>query len=199
MPKYKFNLIDCLIDRAHKICSNRENFLREVEKLKKYFFQNGFPFRTIETQFSKRLESLSKPQENIQTACKKTIFAVLPYISKSSNKALNSDISEICKRFYPQLDVKIIFKNKFSVSSFFNFKDKVPTLVQSDLVYEYSCGQCDARYIGETSRHLKTRLAEHKGLSNRTGKPLLNPPHSSIRDHALSTGHDISSDNFKVI
>ena len=71
--------------------------------------------------------------------------------------------------------------------------------MQSDLVYEYSCGQCDAKYIGETSRHLKTRVAEHKGLSNRTGNPLLNPPHSSIRDHALSSGHDILSDNFKIV
>ena len=165
MPKYKFNLIDCLLDRAYKICSNRENFQTEIERLRNYFFQNGFPFKTIEAQFSKKLESLSKPHETIQTACKKTIYAVLPYISKSSNKSLSSDISEICKRFYPQLDVKIIFKNKFSVSSFFNIKDQVPALVQSDLVYEYSCGQCDAKYIGETSRHLKTRLAEHKGLS----------------------------------
>ena len=135
----------------------------------------------------------------METVPRKTIFAVFPYISKSSNKLLSSDISEICKRFYPQLDVKIIFKNSFSVSSFFNYKDKVLPLVQSSLVYKYSCGQCDATYIGETSRHLKTRLAEHRGLSNRTGKPLLNAPHSSILDHALYSGHDICTDNLKII
>ena len=135
----------------------------------------------------------------MQAAPKKTIYAVFPYISKNSNKSLNSEISVLCKRFYPQLNVKIIFKNQFSVSSFFNFKDKVSTLVQSNLVYQYSCGQCDATYIGETSRHLKTRIAEHKGLSNRTGNPLLNPPHSSIRDHALNSGHEIPTDNFKII
>ena len=97
------------------------------------------------------------------------------------------------------LCAKIIFRNKFSVGSFFRTKDSIPSLVQSNLVYSYRCGQCDSTYYGETSRHLKTRIAEHKGLSNRTGKPITNPSHSSIRDHSLETGHELNSQNFKII
>ena len=54
-------------------------------------------------------------------------------------------------------------------------------------------------YIGETSRHLSTRIAEHRGLSSRTGMPVSKPLNSSIRDHAMSSNHDISSSNFSVI
>ena len=103
------------------------------------------------------------------------------------------------KRFYPQLDLKLIFKNSFSVGSFFRFKDRLPPSVLSNVVYKYSCAQCNAACIGETTRHLKTSIAEHRGLSNRTGLPISNPPNSTIRDHALKFNHTIDFSNFKII
>ena len=93
----------------------------------------------------------------------------------------------------------MIFKNDFTVGGFFNFKDRVPVTLQSNVVYSYTCEQCSAQYYGETTRHLKTRVAEHRGLSARTGNPLSNPSFSSIRDHALSTGHDIETSNFNIL
>ena len=72
-------------------------------------------------------------------------------------------------------------------------------MLRSNLVYKFSCGQCDATYYGETTRHLKTRIAEHKGLSPRTNLPLCNPNHSSIRDHALETNHGIDNCNFQIV
>ena len=53
----------------------------------------------------------------------------------------------------------------------------------SSLVYKYVCPRCELR--GSTSRNLLTRVAEHAGVSYRTGVPLSNPPHSSTRDHNL--------------
>ena len=63
----------------------------------------------------------------------------------------------------------------------------------------YCCAKCASEYYGSTVRSLHTRICEHKGLSPRTGRPLLRPPQSSIRDHALSCNSDISFDNFKII
>ena len=53
-------------------------------------------------------------------------------------------------------------------------------------------------YIGETSRHPLTRIADHKGISIRTGQPYTNPSNSSIRYHALEAGHDINIDSFNI-
>ena len=46
---------------------------------------------------------------------------------------------------------------------------------------------------------LEHALLRIRGPSHRTGIPLTSPPHSSIRDHAFLTGHDINTDDFKVI
>ena len=199
MSKYKFNLIHCLVDRAYKICSSNSSFWSEIEKLKSFFSKNGYPSHTIDKCITSKINTISKSQPIIQTAEKKPLFVVIPYMSNSSNKTMSREILEIVKRFYPQLELKILFKNDFSISSFFRFKDRVSTLLRSNLVYKYSCGQCNATYYGETTRHLKTRISEHKGLSPRTGLPLCNPSHSSIRDHALELNHDIDDKNFHIV
>ena len=53
-------------------------------------------------------------------------------------------------------------------------------------------------YIGKTYCHLSARIAEHKGISVRTGQTLINEPISSIRDHALHADHDINTNCFKI-
>ena len=85
------------------------------------------------------------------------------------------------------------------VFSFFSYKDKVPVSVLSNIVYKYTCAQCPATYYGETSRHLKTRIAEHRGLSARTGKPVTRPLFSSVRDHSIEFNHDLKTDNFQIL
>ena len=72
-------------------------------------------------------------------------------------------------------------------------------MMSSNIIYKYSCGQCQSSYIGETHRHFISRICEHKGISPRTKKPYVNPPHSNIREHSLSCDHPIISDNFSVL
>ena len=57
-------------------------------------------------------------------------------------------------------DVKIIF-NSFKIKHHFSYKDKIPTESKSNLVYKFTCQECNSCYIGETTRHLKTRIDEH--------------------------------------
>ena len=139
------------------------------------------------------------PKPKVHLANKKTIYASIPYISDFNNKQISAEVRKLVSRFYPQLDVKLIFNNSFSIRSFFSSKDRIPPMVGANLVYMYSCEQCNATYIGETSRHLKTRICEHLGVSSRTGNPIINPLHSSIRDHALESHHDLKIDQFKIL
>ncbi|XP_071581446.1 uncharacterized protein [Temnothorax nylanderi] len=41
-------------------------------------------------------------------------------------------------------------------------KDKLNKDRETDLVYRINCGNCDASYIGQTKRYLKTRINEHR-------------------------------------
>ena len=63
----------------------------------------------------------------------------------------------------------------------------------------YKCSQCSETYIGETTRHLATRVAEHRGVSARTGKFLCKQPNSNIFAHYLKTDHEIVKDDFKIL
>ena len=55
---YKYNLILCLLDRAYKICSTYLNFTDEIENIRKYFGQNGYPFNMVEKCIKTKLDSL---------------------------------------------------------------------------------------------------------------------------------------------
>ena len=49
-------------------------------------------------------------------------------------------------------------------------KDKEDTLEKAGVVYEVKCKDCEARYIGETERPLKTRMQEHQKGDTRGGQ-----------------------------
>ena len=40
-----------------------------------------------------------------------------------------------------------------------------------NVIYRISCNECDASYMGQISRQLKTRISEHKNDINRS-KPI---------------------------
>ena len=108
---YKVNLIGCLFDRAFKICSSYHSLHIEMEKLKKYFTQNGFPIKLVENQIRLKLNNVHTPKPKVHLANKKTIYASIPYISDFNNKQISAEVRKLVSRFYPQLDVKLIFNN----------------------------------------------------------------------------------------
>ena len=56
-------------------------------------------------------------------------------------------------------------------------------------------------YIGSTERALRDRICEHIGISNRTGVRLasLDSKHSSVREHAKTSGHPVLEGSFRII
>ena len=56
-----------------------------------------------------------------------------------------------------------------------------------------------ASYVGETKRRLHDRVAEHAGVSSRTGKRLASPPHSNIRSHSELCDTFVKLDCFKIL
>ena len=105
----------------------------------------------------------------------------------------------IVSKIYPQLNLRLIFTNSFTVSSFFRFKDRVPTELVGNGVYLFKCGQCSTRYIGETSRHIITRVCDHKCISSRTERPLTKPENSRFLEHSNSSNHGISLSDFEIL
>ena len=53
--------------------------------------------------------------------------------------------------------------------------------------------------MGQTTRHLHTRVSEHLGISPITGRPSSSSVMSSILSHLNSTGHSANFDDFKIL
>ena len=195
---YKFALINCLIDRAYKLSSSIDSFFSEVEKLKSFFCQNNYPLKAVENTIKLKIDKLLSPSDPVTTVPKLPLYLKIPFLSIKSNSSLKEELSKLISEYYPQVELNLIFHNKNTVASFFRYKDQVPTRVLSNVVYQYTCPECSVTYVGETGRHMYTRVAEHMGISPRTGLPVTHPK-SNIFSHFTDTGHRISETSFKTI
>jgi len=63
-----------------------------------------------------------------------------------------------------------------------------------NVVYKIKCCDCDASYVGQTGRQMKTRISEHKNHINRN-----TPAHSVITDHRLHRGHNFDWGGVEVL
>ena len=87
-------------------------------------------------------------------------FFKLPYISNFSHH-IKSKLSKLCKEFCKEnFNIKLLF-NSFKTKNHFSYKDQIPDVSKTLLVYKYTCTRCSSRYIGKTCRHFKTRTDEY--------------------------------------
>ena len=100
----------------------------------------------------------------------RTFQLYLPSLGKLSSKTKKS-INKAFKEYLPTCKVKIITSAIVRLKSLFKFKDKIPTYLQSSVIYKFECSICNDTYIGETKRHIKARYCEYLGFAPLTGKP----------------------------
>ena len=121
------------------------------------------------------------------------------YLVGYTSNLLARKLKRIIKTNYTTLDIRTVFVNNYTLGSFFKIKDRIPISLRSSVVYNYTCGDCNASYIGKTTRNLSIRIREHDGLSFRAGGMLAKPMNSSIREHSHEHDHVINKENFQVL
>ena len=147
------------------------------------------------------LNNIFEPKPTIHTARKKINYFCLPFTGSDSLQ-IRTQITRLCNAAYPHLNIRFVFRSSTRISSFFPFKDKVPKFLRSGVVYLFKCRCCSASYmhVGQTTRHLHTRISEHLvGITPITGKPSSSPVMSSIFSHLSTTGHSANFDDFKIL
>jgi len=73
-------------------------------------------------------------------------------------------------------------------------KDNIPKLLQTNLVYILSCTDCDATYVGQTGRTLKTRISEHRKHIKKT-----TTTQSVITEHRFKYSHEFNWDSIEIL
>jgi len=178
------NTINNLVDQAILLSNERFHDIN-IEIVKKTLINNCYPIGLINKTIRKRRRIIKKniisrgekTNENITNRNK--IF-LIPYM-----KNVSSDIKRIVKNC-----VDVIYSIPKKLDLFIKKgKDRLNVGKNTEIVYKINCTNCDQTYIGQTKRHLDTRIKEHKNnIKNASGN------HSVVTNHRLSFDHDFEWD-----
>ena len=103
--------------------------------------------------------SFLTPPHDTNVSQKTVINFSLPFTGSHSLQ-IRTQIIKLCSSAFPDLSLRFIFQSGRRLSSFFPFKDRIPMLMRSRIVYSYTCRCCGASHLGQTRRHLHTRISE---------------------------------------
>ena len=65
-------------------------------------------------------------------------------------------------------------------------------------MYKYKSQCCGALYVGQTRRHIHTRISEHMGVPSKTGNKLSVSQMSAVMIHHHLSTHTISDCDFTI-
>ena len=134
---------------------------KDLNELSDTLKRNSYPLHIIDTSFNKYVNNKSSPNSStVHSSNNNTRYFKLPYIGYFS-KVTESKLKQLLKRFCnTDINIKLVFTS-FKIKNFFSAKDRTPDALKSLVVYKFICAGCNSCYIGETSRHLSTRIKEH--------------------------------------
>ena len=149
--------------------------------------------KQIQLCLNHKLSENDTPKENSKK--ENTTYHKLPYIGDVS-VSTEKKVGELCKRFCKKTDINIVL-TPFKICSLFSSKDRLPSALRSFAVYKFTCTGCQSCYIGETRRHLATRIKENLAtdkkshimkhlLENKTCKNLCEEGCFQVNDYASS-------------
>ena len=172
IPKiYKNNLIYCLVYRVYHIASSYQLFHEDLVNLRKKFIRNGFPKWQFELIVNKFLTSVYNPKTTQQIAPKKTCMLILPYLGPLS-VYVNRKIKRLVNKFYPLIELRIVYRRGLSIRNLFSYKDQLPLKCSSGVVYYICCKSCgpSQAYIGKTINTVHERFYGANGHLNPSTK-----------------------------
>jgi hypothetical protein len=187
--RYKEGLINTLLNRAFKICSNWESLHTEIERIKQMLVNNNYPNKLIESKIrtflhKRHVEDYLLHTQDTTSEDSSAVEQIRPtivkiYYQNQMSQAYTDDersFKKILKEHViPVKETTIIqpliyYKNR-KISNFLirnntcnSNKDKCD---KHNVVYQFKCneGECkslDNTYIGFTTMTLKDRLYQHK-------------------------------------
>ena len=199
--QFKASLISTLLYRCFHLTSSSELFHKEVERLRGILAKNTYPVEFIDqciTSFlNKQYKNKTPPAA---TAEPKTVTVMLPFLGKVSleirnrlRKYFSKYVSNCCK-------LHVIFRSQRRLKRLFSFKDRLPSCLQSYIIYRYTCRACNSSYIGKTDRHQHVRWCEHLKITPMRRRPSKSKQEATaVYEHIFGTGHEGSLDDFEII
>lgn len=181
---HKKGVILSLVDKA-LILSHPEFHQKNLEWIISVLLKNCYPLEFIFTTIRNRIKfHLYKTNITVNRDLDKRFFTI-PYVKDISERflSLNNNIFKVAFTLTNKL-------NKFIKTG----KDPLSSDDQSNVVYKISCKDCNATYVGQTKRKLKTRINEHRADIKKSSRTP-----SVITAHRLDYNHEFNWDKVEVL
>jgi len=180
-----------LVDREF-LLSHPEFHEKNLEFVIRILLKNDYPLNFIFEVMTDRIKSLvnkktfkqnKTPQEINETKTAK--WFTIPYMGNFSEKF---------KKIIVGTKLKLAYHSFNKLNKFIKVqKDSLSNLQKKNVVYKICCNDCNASYVGQTGRLLKTRIAEHRNHTR------WNAPSVSVTaNHVMHHNHDIDWNNVAV-
>jgi len=177
-------LVDKVITLSHPIF-----YQKNFDKIINILLTNGYPIETIFDNIKKRLSNKfsNKSDDRETNNNEKISYFTIPYVD---------GISERFEYFFKnESTINIAYTGLNKLNKFIRAqKDKLPLDSHSNVVYRIDCKDCEASYVGQIGRLLKTRINEHRKHINRNTTQT-----SVITDHRISLSHDFNWNSVKIL
>ena len=81
---------------------------------------------------------------------------------------------QFSKKLRRTVEVSTIFTTRKLKTALPSLKSPIPKMFLSNVVYQITCPGCQSSYVGQTTRHLTTRIQEHARPASHVGSHLRN-------------------------
>ena len=123
---FKINAVKTLLHRCYVISFDWFVFHKEINYLTNFFMNNGYPYC-----ISKFLYQTYQQPTQVEkgTIC----YLKLPYYSHLSY-IIHKQLDKLLKNHFSNVQFKFVFSNPYTIKSFFPFKDRITSLLRSNVV-----------------------------------------------------------------
>ena len=194
----KHGLIETLLHRSFRLCSNYEKFHREIKTLKSIIKRNSYPHNLVNHFIKEFLNNLFVERDLNFTVPRRELICVLPYLGKASLD-LGTKLRRTFGRNSPFCKLKIIFRSKCRLNTLFHFKDSFEKKVRSGIVYRYRYSNCKVTHYGRTFCHFISARQNTWGSLSLYQNAKRTLSRSAISDQLLQCNCTINFDNFGIL
>ena len=168
---HKLGVVRTLHHRCQTLCSSEELKLQELDHLRKVLSISGYTQGAWHTATAHRPSLTPRSTPSPQPAASGSI--TLPYVGH---------VSEAIARNIRKAGIQVHLRPTNTIrQKLVHPKDKLDKMEQAGVVYKIQCNDCQASYVGETERRLRTRILEHRRTSSPVGH------HTDYNAHSVDT------------
>ena len=180
---HKHAAIHSMMHRLFNIPISPMNFKKELDYIKETCKLNGYQDKIINQIFIKH----KRKSERINATSLKNVPTTDEINSNFLGLPYYGNLTEKIKRKLKPFNIRVAYQNPGKLSDLIgSTKDKNIDELAKSGIYQLSCADCDAIYIGQTKRNIGIRRNEH---INDCFKP--ENPESAMAYHCITKSHSI--------